>query len=102
MLFYNKGAAFGRWMTSPISQFLGHISYSFYLFNVIVHTALCALIVKNGAILISPLVTGIAASVASVLFTLPLAYLSTRLVELPGIALGAALTAPTQQASVTT
>lgn len=92
LLFYNRAGRFGEWLVSPIAQFLGRISYSFYLFNFVVFVHFCSFAKRIEWVTMHPLEAGLIASVLTIAATIPLAYLSMRLVEMPGIAAGRYLT----------
>ncbi len=90
MLYYGKSGAFGRFLEWPISQFLGRISYSFYLFNVLFLEVICHFLRGQPWVAGRPLEVGLLASVVVIALTLPVAYLSARFVEEPAIRAGRA------------
>jgi peptidoglycan/LPS O-acetylase OafA/YrhL len=92
MIFYNRAGSFGRLLETPAAQFLGRISYSFYLYNFMVFVLICEHVKKWKITVEHPLEVGLVASIATVAATIPLAYLSVWLVENPAIRLGRALT----------
>ena len=85
--------ALAVFLRRPVSLFLGRISYSFYLLNVIALYACWAVI---EAWIAAParhaVLWGLLSAAVSVLLTIPAAVLSERFVEQPGIALGRVLT----------
>lgn len=85
--------ALAAFLTRPVSLFLGRISYSFYLLNVIALYS-CWAVVEAWVPAPSAhaLAWGVLTGVVSVLLTIPAAALSERWVERPGIALGRMLT----------
>jgi len=90
MLYYGKSGAFGRFLEWPISQFLGRISYSFYLFNVLFLEVICHFLRGQPWVAGRPLEVGLLASVVVIALTLPVSYLSARFVEEPAIRAGRA------------
>ena len=95
-LYYGRAGAFGQLLLLPISQFLGRISYSFYLYNfvVLVYFFQAANQFQFGWLKSHPIEAGLFASLLTVSVTLPLAYASQRWVEMPGIRLGRVLSTP--------
>jgi peptidoglycan/LPS O-acetylase OafA/YrhL len=100
MLFYDRAGRFGSWLSASWSQFLGRISYSFYLYNFVVFVNLCAYVKSFTWVANHPIEAGLLASVVTVMATIPLAYLSMRYVEMPGIALGRQLTSRSELTKV--
>jgi peptidoglycan/LPS O-acetylase OafA/YrhL len=98
-----------RALEAPLSRLLGRLSYSLYLWNVLVFWILLAL-VGEPLDRAYPLPVGLAVGAAATLVTLPLAALSERWLERPCIALGRTLSrrqparslAPTGTASAAT
>jgi peptidoglycan/LPS O-acetylase OafA/YrhL len=87
ILYYGRGGSLERVLRRPFSLFLGRISYSFYLFNVvllsIVEHFLSPLPLANS----HPVEIGLFAAIVVTLLTFPIAFLSVRLIEVPGIRL---------------
>jgi peptidoglycan/LPS O-acetylase OafA/YrhL len=85
--------ALAVFLRGPVSQFLGRISYSFYLLNVVALYSVWAVI---EAWVASParhaVAWGLLSAAVSALLTVPVAALSERFVERPGIVLGRILT----------
>ena len=75
-----KSWGFGKRLLLPISQFLGKISYSFYLYNfvVLVYFFQAANQFQFGWLKSHPIEAGLFASLLTVSVTLPLAYASQR------------------------
>ena len=63
MLYYNKAGALGHVLEKPIAQFLGRISYSFYLYNVLVFTVVCGYLKQWPLVTSHPVEAGLLASV---------------------------------------
>jgi peptidoglycan/LPS O-acetylase OafA/YrhL len=81
--------ALAAFLRRPVSQFLGRISYSFYLLNVIALYSVWAVIEAWVATPARHAVAwGLLSAVVSVLLTIPAAASSERFIEQPGIALG--------------
>ncbi|MFZ5735042.1 MAG: acyltransferase family protein [Pseudomonadota bacterium] len=91
MLYHGTSGGFGRFLERPVSQFLGRISYSFYLFNVMFLEIVCHHLRGQPWAAARPLEAGLLASVAVIALTLPVAYLSARYIEEPAIRAGRAL-----------
>lgn len=93
LIYYGNGGSLGRFLDRPFSRFMGKISFSFYLFSVPV-----MLLIGTGLttdfpwVATHPLEAGLYLSVIVILATIPIAALSYRWVEKPGIWLGAFLT----------
>lgn len=92
MIFYDRAGRFGRFLDTSVSQFFGHISYSFYLYNFMVFVLIADLVRTKGLVGEHPIEVGLLTSVATVAATIPLAYFSTRFIESPGIVAGRMLT----------
>ncbi len=86
-----------RVLRAPLSQLLGVLSFSLYLWNVPVFELLIALVGPATASA-HPLATGLGVGAMATLLTLPVAALSERWIERPGIRLGQVLTRPTVSA----
>lgn len=87
LLYYGRAGVFGQWLERPSSVFLGQISYSLYLLNVPFLLPLDSM-----APLPAPILSGLCYGALIAAVVMPLSYLSFRLIEKPGIALGRALT----------
>ena len=83
MLFYNKAGALGRLMSTAPAVFLGTISYSLYLFNVVFVIVATKLLGPSQSIA-GALIEGTAIT----LLTTPIAWASYRWIEQPGIRFG--------------
>ena len=94
LIFYQKAGSLGTFLGRPISKFLGSISYSMYLFNVIFLEVIFFRTLQYQATLDYSLEFGLMVGVLIVLLTIPVAYLSMRLVEKPFIRFGKYLTSP--------
>ena len=102
-VYYNKGGAFSRFLNQPISQFLGRISYSFYLFNVLFLEIIVHLLRELVPFASShPLEVGLLASICVIALSIPAAYLSTRYVEEPLVRVGRAVAAKTIEVQMRT
>ena len=91
MLYYNKTGALGHVLGKPVAQFLGRISYSFYLYNFLVFNVICNSLKQWPLLASHPVEAGLLASIPVIAITILFAYFSTRFVEIPGIAFGRAL-----------
>jgi peptidoglycan/LPS O-acetylase OafA/YrhL len=79
-------------LNGPAAQFLGRISYSFYLWNMLFVNLLAASLERLPAWLSAyPVEAGLPISVAFGLATVPIAMASERWIERPGIAAGRAV-----------
>jgi len=76
---------------APLSQYLGRISFSLYLWNVPVFMILL-LLCDQQKLRAYPFVSGLATGCAAILLTIPIADLSERWLERPCVRLGRALT----------
>ena len=98
MIYYRKSGAFGEFLARPTSTFLGHISYSLYLFNVLFLEIINDRLHGIPDLSLHPLAVGVITGTIIAAMTIPVAYLSVRLIELPFIRLGRRLTtSPTRQ-----
>jgi peptidoglycan/LPS O-acetylase OafA/YrhL len=92
----SRGGPVDRFLEAPLSRFLGRISFSFYLWNVPFASLTQFAMLRWRAE--HPLAVGLAAGAATVLLTLPVAYLSERWLERGSIWVGRVLTpVPGQQ-----
>lgn len=91
MLYYNKAGLLGRGLEKPASQFLGRISYSFYLYNALVLLIVCSYLKQWPIVVSHPVEYGLLVSPPVIAITILIAHFSTRFVEVPGIALGRAI-----------
>lgn len=82
----------GRFLRAPPSQYLGRISFSFYLWNVPVFEVMLSAIGRERFLGIGVLEAGLLVGAAATLVTIPIAHLSERWLEQPCIRLGRALT----------
>ncbi|MGM5033866.1 acyltransferase family protein [Tardiphaga sp. 803_E3_N1_3] len=92
MIFYHRAGVLGVWLSAPLVQFLGRISYSLYLYNFVIFVYFCSYAKRFVWITDHPIEGGLLVSMFTVGATLPLAYLSMRFIEIPGIALGRVVT----------
>lgn len=89
-VYYNHRGIFIKWLNHPISQYLGRISYSLYLFNLL---GLHAFIAATQYYFPEwcerdPLTAGLCLGVVLSLFTIPIAHVSYEYIEKFGIKLG--------------
>lgn len=82
-LYYGKGDTLQRFLRIPASAFLGKISYSFYLYNVMFVEIICWYLRNRFPATVYPLETGLMASVAVITLTIPFAYASAQWLEGP-------------------
>jgi peptidoglycan/LPS O-acetylase OafA/YrhL len=92
LIYYRKAGAFGDFLARPISVFLGLMSYSLYLFNVLFLEVVFEQIRRVPELVAHPVPTGVVMGGVIVLLTLPVAYLSLTFVERPFIGIGRRLT----------
>ncbi|NVO13968.1 MAG: acyltransferase [Rhodoplanes sp.] len=85
-LWHGRGGWLGDALSRPGPRFLGRISYSLYLFNIPILMALSPIITVG-----DPLLVGLPAGLAIVALTVPVAALSERWIERPGIKAGHAM-----------
>ncbi len=88
LLYHARGGAFAALLKRPLSQFLGRISYSFYLLNVLFLEIICASLRSEPWIVAHPVEMGVCVAIVIVFLTIPLAYLSWAWVETPMDKLG--------------
>jgi peptidoglycan/LPS O-acetylase OafA/YrhL len=88
VLYYGRGGSLERVLRRPFSQFLGRISYSFYLFNVVLLSIVEHLLSSVPLAKAHPVEVGLLASFVVIPLTFPIAHLSVKLIEGPGIRLG--------------
>lgn len=88
ILLYSPSDRLGALLQKPLSQFLGRISFSFYLLNVPVLMAIWTVTDKWSLAANSPVEVGLAVGTLSTLLTIPFAVASERWVERPGMRLG--------------
>ncbi|WP_281405507.1 MULTISPECIES: acyltransferase [unclassified Mesorhizobium] len=81
-----------RVLANPVCRFLGKISYSFYLINVLFLLILWSLVDPLGIYPTHALETGLFVGTAVITLTLPFAYFSEKWLEQGGIILGRLLT----------
>jgi peptidoglycan/LPS O-acetylase OafA/YrhL len=91
-LYYGKGGSFGVFLERPVSVFLGRISYSFYLFNVVFLEVICHYLRSQPWAVAHPIEVGLPTSLIIILLTIPVAWLSVKVIEEPSIRLGRRLT----------
>lgn len=91
MLYYNKAGFLGDALERPVPQFFGRISYSFYLYNVLVFGVVCGYVKQWPLVTTHPIEAGLLASIPVICITMAFGYLSMRFVETPGIRFGRAI-----------
>jgi peptidoglycan/LPS O-acetylase OafA/YrhL len=87
-LYYGRAGALGAFLQNKVSVFLGRISYSFYLWNVLFLEIVCEVLRGQPWAVERPLEAGLLGSVVVIALTIPLAYLSMKYLEEPSIRLG--------------
>lgn len=92
LVYYRKAGGFGEFLTKPISLFLGRISYSLYLFNVLFLEIFNDRLRSLPVAVAHPVEFGLFSGALIVLLTVPVAYASTRFIEKPFIDFGRYLT----------
>jgi peptidoglycan/LPS O-acetylase OafA/YrhL len=88
ILLYSPADRLGALLERPLSQFLGRISFSFYLLNVPVLMAIWTITDQWSWSARLPVEVGLAVGTLSVMLTVPFALVSERWVERPGMRLG--------------
>lgn len=88
MIYYHKAGGFGEMLASRLSVFLGTISFSLYLFNVPILEILSQYLRTFPTTAFWPIETGLVSGIVVVVLTIPVAILSVKWIEKPGIALG--------------
>lgn len=94
MLYYGRGGALGAFLAQPVSSFLGKISYSFYLYNVLFLEIICDWLRRTPLGTTHPLTAGLAAAVVVVVCTIPVAWIASRWIEKPFNRLGHVIQSP--------
>ena len=92
LLYYRKAGSLGDFLSRPISVFLGSVSYSVYLFNVLFYEIIVYRAREIPVLHSYPIEFGAIMGVIIVVLTLPIAYLSLRFVEKPFIRMSRYLT----------
>lgn len=87
-LYYGCAIGLGRVLQTKTALFLGYISYSFYLWNVLILEIVKSALHGRPFVLQHPLEVGLCASVIIVSLSIPIAMLSVRFLENPFIEMG--------------
>jgi peptidoglycan/LPS O-acetylase OafA/YrhL len=90
LLYYNKAPSLGGLLQSRFAQFMGRVSYSFYLYHALCVILVCHYVLGQPSLGASdhPLEAALLGSLAVVALTIPIAYVSKSLFEDPFIRLG--------------
>jgi peptidoglycan/LPS O-acetylase OafA/YrhL len=90
LLYYSKVPLLDRLLQGPFAQFMGRLSYSFYLYHALCVILVCHYVLGQPSLGAAnhPLEAALLASLVVVAFTLPVAYVSKFLFEDPFIRLG--------------
>ena len=91
-IYYRRADGIDAFLSSRISQFLGKISYSFYLFNVLFLELICDRLRQYPWAVAHPLEAGICVAAVVTACIIPVAYLSWAYIEMPFNRLGHRLT----------
>jgi peptidoglycan/LPS O-acetylase OafA/YrhL len=92
LLFYKKAGSLGRFFDRPISQYLGRISYSLYLFNIVYLILVEHWTQGWGAAMGHPLEWGLLLAIPTVLAAIVTAHFAEIVLERPSIKWGRRLT----------
>lgn len=92
MVYYRRTPAIEAFLSGSISQFLGRISYSFYLFNVLFLELICDRVRQYPWAVAHPLEAGISIAAVVIACTIPVAWMSWTYIEMPFNRLGHRLT----------
>jgi len=92
ILYYENAGSLGAFLQRPFAVYLGRASYSFYLYNVIFIRILSVVLLRYTSAREHPVEWGIALSIAVIALTIPVAHLSERFIENPGVMLGRRIT----------
>lgn len=87
-----RGTGMARFLEAPISQLLGRLSFSLYLWNVPIYELLFLMVDPSFASA-HPIEIGLLIGAAAVLISIPVSHYSERWIEQPCISLGRHLTA---------
>lgn len=90
LLYHGSGDMLGDILRRPEATFLGRISYSFYLYNVMFLEVICRHLRGTALATAYPLEIGLIASVVVIVLTIPIAYVSMKWIEEPFNRLGRA------------
>jgi peptidoglycan/LPS O-acetylase OafA/YrhL len=91
ILVYGSGGGLKRMLNWPVFRFYGRISYSFYLLHPLTFLVIWRIPGAVSRLLdagVPAVVIGLALTISSILAITPLAWLSWRFIEIPGIATG--------------
>ena len=88
MVYYGRGGMLAAFLQRPLSHFLGRISYSFYLYNVMFLEIICGYLRGTALAKAYPLESGLVASLIVIALTIPVAYASMTWIEQPFSRLG--------------
>ncbi len=91
-IYYRRADGIDTFLSNRMSQFLGRISYSLYLFNVLFLELICDRMRQYPWAVAHPLEAGIGVALVVIACTIPVAYLSWACIEMPFNRLGHRLT----------
>jgi peptidoglycan/LPS O-acetylase OafA/YrhL len=88
LLYYGRAGRLGLFLQLPVLAYLGRLSYSFYLYNIIIIRILCSVLVRHTSAKEHPLEFGLVTAAVIIAITVPIAHLSEKYIERPFIELG--------------
>lgn len=88
LIYYRRAGGFGEFLAKPVSVFLGTVSYSLYLFNVLFLEIINHQLSAVGHLGLHPAFVGLVSGTLITLVTIPVAYGSFLYIEQPFVRFG--------------